>query len=271
MAFRIGFIKEHSGNQKTEPLSKMEQQAATPRKSIVQVYFAGRNMTLAYYNDRFDLHCGDIVYVDGKLEGMRGRVKSVNYNFKIKVSDYKRVIGVADTAVHGQFFLAGNHVIAFDRTTLPADRVLTWYKAPVTEEGEFVSSSDDTAFPLDDLQKMRVREVIAERGYDYYVENLVRYICLDGTKGFAIVEGNSAYEVEFEYRDGMISNLTCSCFCSYPCKHEVAAMLQLKEILQRINEHYAEEYKRTGYFAAMSKTELFRMAFEGKECGSFTL
>ena len=27
---------------------------------------------LAYYNDRFDLHVGDIVFVDGRLEGLRG-------------------------------------------------------------------------------------------------------------------------------------------------------------------------------------------------------
>ena len=39
------------------------------------------------YNDLFDLHPGDLVYVDGKLEGHRGRVTDVNYNFKIKVSD----------------------------------------------------------------------------------------------------------------------------------------------------------------------------------------
>ncbi len=60
-------------------------------------------MTLAYYNDRFDLHCGDLVYVDGKLEGKRGRVVDVNYNFRINLADYKRVIGVADTNVSGRF------------------------------------------------------------------------------------------------------------------------------------------------------------------------
>ena len=39
----------------------------THRYGYVQEYFAERNMNLAYYNDQFDLHCGDTVYVDGKL------------------------------------------------------------------------------------------------------------------------------------------------------------------------------------------------------------
>ena len=44
-----------------------------------------------------------MVYVDGKLEGQRGRVVEVSYTFKIKLSDYKRVIAVVDTNVSGQF------------------------------------------------------------------------------------------------------------------------------------------------------------------------
>lgn len=244
---------------------------AAPRKSVVQVYFAGRNMTLAYYNDQFDLHRGDMVYVDGKLEGMRGRVTEVNYNFKIKVSDYKRVIAVVDTTVNGQFFMAGSHFVTFDRAALPISKVVTWFKAPAKEDDEFVSGSDDTAFRLDDLSGMKVSAAIAERGHEYYIENKVRYICIDGTKGYAIVEGSEAYEVEFEYRDGEISQLICSCFCSYNCKHEFAAMLQLKETLDLISKNYADEYERTEYFAAVNKGTLFAFAIDGKETGTFTL
>ena len=35
--------------------------------------------------------------------------------------------------------------------------------------------------------------------------------------------------MEFVYSDGMIYALTCSCYCVGNCKHEVAAMLQLRE------------------------------------------
>ena len=48
------------------------------KPTIVQIFFPDRNRTLSYYNDRFDLHMGDIVFVDGKLEGLRGRVTAVS-------------------------------------------------------------------------------------------------------------------------------------------------------------------------------------------------
>ena len=271
MAFKIGFAAEHPENKPVGVTYTAQQVQAAPRKSVVQVYFADRNMTLAYYNDQFDLHRGDMVYVDGKLEGKRGRVTEVNYNFKIKISDYKRVIAVVDTTVSGQFFMAGSHFVTFDREALPISKAVTWFKAPAKEDDEFVSGSDDTAFRLDDLAGMKVSAVIAERGHDYYMENKVRYISIDGTKGYAIVEGSEAYEVEFEYRNGEISGLICSCFCSYNCKHEFAAMLQLKETLELIGKHYEDEYERTGYFAAVNKGTLFAFAIDGKDSGSFTL
>ena len=125
MAFKIGFSAEQPENKPVEATLIVPEQITIPHRSLVQVYFAGRNMTLAYYNDKFDLHCGDMVYVEGKLEGQRGRVVDVNYNFKIKLSDYKRVIAVVDTAVNGQFFMTGSHFITFDRTALPASKVIT--------------------------------------------------------------------------------------------------------------------------------------------------
>ena len=212
-----------------------------------------------------------MVYVDGKLESMLGRVTEVNYNFKIKVSDYKRVIAVVDTTVHGQFFMAGSHFVTFDREALPSSKAVTWFKAPAKEDDEFVSGSDDTTFRLDDLKGMNVTAAIAERGHEYYIENKVRYISIDGTKGYAIVEGSEAYEVEFEYHNGEISQLICSCFCSYNCKHEFAAMLQLRETLELIEKNYGDEYERTGYFAAVNKGTLFAFAIDGKDNGSFTL
>ncbi len=271
MAFKIGFASERSENKPGETARTAPQQTATPRKSVAQVYFAGRNTTLAYYNDRFDLHRGDMVYVEGKLEGVRGCVTEVNYNFKIKVSDYKRVIAVVDTTVSGRFFMAGSHFVTFDRAALPASKAVGWFKAPVKEEDEFVSGRDDTAFNLQEPGSMNVSSAVADRGREYFMENKVKYVCVDGAKGYAIVEGSEAYEVEFEYRDGQISALTCSCFCSYICKHEFAAMLQLRETLELIEKNYADEYERTGYFAAVSKGTLFAFAVDGKETGSLTL
>ena len=271
MAFKIRFAAEQPENEPVNATYTAPQAPISPRKSVVQVYFTDSGRKLAYSTDRFDLHCGDFVYVDGKMEGLRGRVVEVNYNFKIKISEYKRVIAVIDTTVNGQFFMAGSHFVTFDRAALPVSKVATWYMPPVKENDEFVSGSDDSSFILDDLSGMKVSGAIAERGHEYYTSNKVRYLCIDGSKGYAIVEGSEAYEVEFEYRDGAISGLTCSCFCSYNCKHELAALLQLRETLELIGKNYADEYERTGYFAAVNKGTLFAFAIDGKETGSFIL
>ena len=45
----------------------------------------------------------------------------------------------------------------------------------------------------------------------------------------------------------------------------------LDEVMNYIEKHYAEEYKRAGYFAAINKGTLFAYAIDGKETGSFTL
>ena len=111
MAFKIGFSVSEEKEKMTAPEPPDVSEEHEPRRSVVRVQFPQRNMTLAYYNDRFDLHCGDLVYVDGKLEGKRGRVVDVNYNFRINLADYKRVIGVADTNVSGRFTLAGYHAV----------------------------------------------------------------------------------------------------------------------------------------------------------------
>lgn len=240
-----------------------------PVKSIVQVYFPARETKLAYFNDRFDLHVGDIVYVEGKLEGLRGQVVDVTHNFKIRVSEYKRVISKADTAVSGVLHMAGSHFVAFEPDVIPFEKVLSWYKAPEKEEVEYVTGNDDTAFSLDDLSGMHIGSEIAERGRDYYLQNKVRYLCIDGNRGRAIVEGTKPYVVEFTYEDGKIRNLVCDCFCSFTCKHEFAAMLQLRETLQAIKENYPDQ--TGGYFAAVSKAEFFSFVVEGKETGSFAL
>ena len=271
MAFRISGFGA-SQNDRKELTPTCEHQIVTaPRKSVVQVRFPGKGMALSYYNDQFDLKQGDLVYVDGKLEGQLGRVTEVNYNFKIKISDYKKVIAVVDTTVHGELFMAGSHFVSFDPSVIPAQQIVSWFKAPPKEDDEFVSGTDDSSFHLDDLKSMNVTAAIAERGHEYYMENRVRYLCIDNGRGIAIVEGSENYVVEFQYRNGEISHLICECPCSYTCKHEFAAMLQLRETMDIIDMHYAEQYEHTGYFAAINKGTLFAFAIDGKEAGSFTL
>lgn len=48
-------------------------------------------------------------------------------------------------------------------------------------------------------------------------------------------------------------------------------MLQLRETLELIEKHYADEYRRTDCFAAVAKETLFAFAVDGREFGSITL
>ena len=267
MKFPIGFAFNDE-SEKVE-MESLVQQTIAPVKSLVQVYFPERNQTLTYFNDQFDLQRGDFVFVDGKLEGIRGVIREVNKNFKIKVADYKKVISVADTDVSGQLHMAGSHFVSFDPAVLPYEKIRSWFLPPVKAEDEYESGNDDTVIMLDKLGDMKVSQAIWERGREYYMDNHVRYICVDAGHGRAIVEGERAYEVEFDYVSGEIRNLICSCPCGYTCKHEVAAMMQLRETLELIEKHYAALHR--DYFAAIVKGDLFRFAIDSHETGSFTL
>lgn len=270
MKFPIGFAF-HDEPKKVD-IEPAIPETVTPVRSLVRIYFPDRNQALTYYNDQFDLHKGDLVYVDGKLEGLRGQVVDVAYSFKIKASDYKKVIAVINTEVHGQFFMAGSHFVTFDADALPATQAVRWFKAPENSEDEYIiAEGESTSFPLDDLKQINIDSAVAERGHNYYMENRVRYICLDNGKGYAVVEGERTYEVTFTYQDGIVSNLFCDCPCTFTCKHEFAAMLQLRETLDLIKKHYADEYAQSGYFAAIVKSVLFTLAIDGKEAGGFTL
>ena len=236
-----------------------------PRRSVVQVRFPdGRS--LAYYNDRFDLHPDDLVFVDGKLAGIRGQVTEVNYNFRIRLSDYQKVIAAADREVHGKFYAIGSQFVTFDPDALPVKKVRGWFLPPADEE-DFACGSDETAFPLNDLKGLPITPKVAERGHNYYCENRVAYLSLTGSRGYAIVEGGSPYEVEFEFDNGQISGLTCSCWCSGTCKHEFAVLLLLHELMEKL-ETFSD---RPGSFSAIEKATLFRFAVDSDRPTEFTL
>lgn len=265
MAFRIGFAAEAADERGTEVCAPPERESA-PRPSVVRVSFREPERELSYYNDRFDLHVGDLVFVEGKLAGVRGRVTEVNENFRIRLSDYKRVIAAADTDVHGRFWGAGSHFVTFERHALPAEKVSSWFFPP-EDEAEIVSGTGGDSFPLDRLGEMRASGAVFARGEAYYEENRVRYFCLDGERGYAIVEGSRPYEVRFTYRGGTVGALTCSCFCSGICKHEAAAMLQVRETLEYVRAHAVGEYEDGGYIAAVFRGTLFAFAFDRGTAG----
>ena len=84
---KIGFLANEPEAETPVPVSELPPPDTIPVKSVAQIHFPEANRTLSYYNDRFDLRVGDFVYVEGKLEGMRGQVLQVSRSFKIRLSD----------------------------------------------------------------------------------------------------------------------------------------------------------------------------------------
>ena len=268
MSFKIGFTAE------TERKREEDRAVVVPqklnkiiKKSVVDVFFPDRHITCSYYNDSFNLKKGDIVYVEGKLEGLRGRVTNVNYTFKIKLSEYKRVIAVADTDVKGEFYHAGSHLITTDPYALTYEQIITWFMAP-SEEEEVVSGEGREVIDLYDLNSMKIDKDTAERGHDYFLQNRVAYIELNHGKGRAIVLGTKPYEVEFNIDSGDVSGLVCNCFCTGNCKHEFAVLLQLRETLDMVADNYAK-MNLGEYLAIVSKAVFYENAIMNKNQGRF--
>lgn len=271
MSFKIGFTSTlYENENQNEIIEKAPQNAleTVAKKSLVDVCFDERHITCSYYNDCFDLKCGDIVYVEGKLEGVRGRVVGVNYTFKIKLSDYKRVIAVADTTVKGKFFMLGTHFVTFDKDALPFEKVLTWFKAPTLDEEETVFSTDGVKANIHDLATFDVKNEVAQRALEYYKQNRVVYLEVKGDKGRAIVRGGKPYVVEFTFDGTEIGDVVCECFCSGICKHAFATMMQLRETVDLVEERYPDE-NNGRYFATVCKSEFFAYVVDSAQKGSF--
>ena len=114
---KIGFWAENeqSKGQKNET-TQFKAEKTEAKESVVRVYFPARGFACSYYNDKFDLKKGDGVYVDGKLEGLLGFITEVSYCFKIRLSEYKRVIYRVDTEIRGKLYLLGDFFAAFEKT-----------------------------------------------------------------------------------------------------------------------------------------------------------
>ncbi len=270
MKFKIGFNVDNKNDSKVE-IAQLEKKAeVTPKPSLVDIRFPDVYKSYTYYNDRFDLHVGDTVFVDGKLEGIAGRVVAVNYNFKIKLSDYKRVISVADTDIKGQLYFAGTKVVSFDSSTMPFDKITTWYFPPTDPEDEVVCGEDDSTIILDKPETWRV----ALDPYEYECDDDISdvlYLCLDNGVGKAIVKGRKNHVVEFRYENGEISKLTCDCYSAGMCEHEVVTLFELRRKLKWIEENYADEYQKSSYFAALDKASFCNMVLMNRKSGSFLI
>ncbi len=271
MSTKIGFnFSENTSENETVIIENPKEENA-PRKCLAEIRFPGVYKPYTYYNELFDLKVGDRVFVDGKLEGTTGVVVNISYNFKIKLSDYKRVVGRVDTNVKGEFHFAESHFVTFNPVALPYSKAETWFRYLGINDDGYVSNTDGTTFSLETLEGLVFNQTDLEKGGEIYMENGVEYIELNGEKGKAIVVSSKPYLVEFTYKKGQISELYCECYHVTACKHCFATLMQLRDTVKFIEENYNEQYEKTNYFASVLKNQLFTFAVDSKSIGSISL
>lgn len=69
-----------------------------------------------------------------------------------------------DTDIKGDFYIADSHIVSFDKNAIPFSKVLTWFKAPESDEDYVIGSDDTVKFSLNDLSKMNIDCMTADLG-----------------------------------------------------------------------------------------------------------
>lgn len=261
----IGFMAGNESGAAPHAVSA-EGRTTAAVKSLVKVRFEQHPTALAYYNDRFDLRQGDVVYVSGKLAGSPGVVVSVSTKFCIHTSDYERVLSLLDLTIHGSFTRVGDKMVSFDRIAVTPERFASWITPPEdprkkkdeAEEDEVISG-EGYAIDINHLEDCEdITAAIAERGFHYCKEGRVRYLCVRSGVGTAFVEGNRWYRLDFRFNEGRMTDLYCD--CPYPglCKHEVAVALTLYMLFKQ------PRFANAGDFMALDHQTFWQLASRGE-------
>ena len=227
--------------------------------TLVQVYFVAKDDAFLYLCEDIILHEGDHVYVSGKMKDTLGIVVNVRHQFKVRPSKYERVIAKIDTQLQGEFKIFNRLLLSFDRKSLGKEMISQWFFSPQGEE-PYISTYRPVPFPLDDLTQFPIEHARLERGLQYYKEQRVVYMCIDDRYGYAIVRGSEHYEVEFEYNNGIIEDISCNCYCDGHCKHEFAVLLELQYMLQIVESEFKNEYSKNRYVATIDKDMVWQMS-----------
>lgn len=214
-------------------ISEMEDTLA-PAKALVEIKFLGINKNLSYYNDQFLLREGDVVYVSGKLADQPGRVVSVTYKFRIHTKDYERILAKLDLTLHGSFASVKSQMVCFGEIPLTPERFESWIippadpKLPKEAEDEVISG-EGYVIDIHDLDACDdLRQIIWERGVNYYFDGNLKYLCVRNGIGTAIVKGEKWYRVDFTVDEGgLMTDIYCDCPYQGLCKHEAAVALAL--------------------------------------------
>ncbi len=232
----IGFIDEKAVEQKQLQVTKAQLKQSEPVPSVVWVDFeSGR--TLAYYNDKFDLKIGDNVFVEGKFEGKVGEVVEIEYSFKIPLDKYKRVKAQIRKSVSGRWQKMFSVAVSLQEDALPFDEYKTWVFPPKDENSpaQEWASAGGYSFVLEDFEQSKFFDgATFEKGFDLLQNGAIKYFSYRAGRCHAIIKGRKYYVVEFDYKDGEVTNLLCDCACASVCKHCAAAIIFFKALSHKL-------------------------------------
>ena len=234
-----------------------------PDMYLAEVRFDNARESGTFIVEHMELYEGDLVYVTGPMQDKVGTVIDVTYYCKIRPSKYERVVAKIDTDLYGEFIPLEHLWATFDRHCMDKDKMRLWFLSPLSD-GECVDSSGFIPFALHNLDSFPISEICAQRGESYCEEHRVVYICLDKSKGYAIVQGSEYYEVTFTYISEKIHDIVCNCYCEGHCKHEYAVLLQLQDLVDDWAVNFDENYPKQEYFAAIDKTAAWNMSISRK-------
>ncbi len=197
-----------------------------PVRSVVTVHFINER-EYPYYNDMFNLKVGDVVYVDGKLKGIPGRVTEVTTKFKVSLDFYKRVTAKLNLEFHGVFKKSSCFMVCNNPNALTIEQTKSWYFPPREEEEKFFVGDGyriklDSIMNNDDIDDVDFADAV-----DIVKDGEVKFITVKNGKGFAIVKRNKPHPVEFEYSNGVVSNLLCDCIKPNLCDHSLAVCIAM--------------------------------------------
>ena len=202
-----------------------------PVKSLVGVRFDCFDKELTYFNDRFDLKEGNRVFVSGKLAGKVGYIISVTTKFKIRLSDFERVIAVAQTPIHGSYVPVMDKMLSYDSSALSPEEFRTWFlpqEEEIKDEDDEIIYGDGYVIPLDDPHKAEgATPPVFDRALEYCRTGKIGYVSVKNGIGRAYVAGSEWYELEFTIRNNAIQEAYCSCPYAGLCKHLLAVAIML--------------------------------------------
>lgn len=210
-------------------------------KRLVEVHFYGRGMGLSYLCEDEGVKVGDLVTVEGKLEGLIGKVKRVLKSFKIPKFEMKWINKILDCDATGDYFKLEDDIISFN-SALTSEKFYSMYVEQAYNSVEGLGEADmDINLENFEASDFVESELVMLKGKALYQDGCIAFISLKDGIGKAYALGSQWYEIDFKYAKGKITYIACECPYFGNCKHEVALLFKLREIFKKLKGYEESE------------------------------